>query len=511
MKKLLLLTLVLFLTQISRSQTLHKQYMLNYCGTGECYHTTVINGGGFYMVYVEDSLTFGASKHNMVLQKNDLNGNLIWKRTFQYSGAYKATATPRKLLAAGANIYIGGNLMETTGNYPFIASVDTTSGNVNYFNKYTSSFSSTDIKINDITLLNNGDVMAVGRIANTTSKFLYALRVVGTTGAIVNNGMSTYYSDQEANSVCQFSNGTIFIVGSRGLYPFIAKLSNNAMLTPIGSYWLAGSPTMATFNQIIKAGNNLVVMGATGGATQNNFICKVDSTVNMSVGSPYIYQMYSGNSFIPTRLYQNGSQTLVSGLAAGNTLLFYNSSLIFQSGKAYGSTASNSHNILFNNNCTYLTAGTWNTGSNITLYKGDVNGLTSCSTPYTPTQTLTTITYSLAQVGIFVSGGITPLTPLIYNKPITPVTTCLSTDINSNVIVLNEVKLFTANDAYIFNSPLETITEINIYDINGKLIESRSDLNSNEQTVSTSQYSAGLYFAKVNCGATQKVFKLIKQ
>lgn len=507
-------TLVLFIcfTNLFNAQTLHKQYNLNYCGTGYCNQTTVIHANRYYVAFVEDTTTFPSNKHNLTVMKNDLNGNVLWKRTFQFSGTYTATAAPRKILASGSRIYIGGNVYEPTGNYPFIASIDTTNGNVVYFNKYTSSFSSTDVKINDLTLLNNGDIMAVGRIVSSTSKFFYCLRVVGATGTIVNNGMSTFYSDQEAFGVCQFSNSSIFVVGQRGSYPFIAKLSNTSSLMPASEYnIISGLPISSSFNKIIKSGNNLVVMGNSSGTGQNDFLARIDSLVNTSTVTPYVLNVYTGGSFLPTDMMMKGSQVMVSGTTAGgNSVLFFNSFLGFQNGKAYGSTASMNHSLQFNYPNTYLTTGTWFTGSNLRLYKGDSTAYTSCATSVSPTFSLLTITYTVGQIGVFNNGNIVPVTPAVNNKPIVPITTCLSTNVTDLTQSLDDVKVLTQLNAYTFESPITPIENVMVYDINGKLIYDNRAIHSNQHTFETSQLSSGLYFAKITNGTIQKTIKLIK-
>lgn len=511
MKKNLYLFLLILLSLYVNAQTLHKQYSINYCGTGYCHQTTVIHGNRYYIAFVEDTALFAGNKHHLTVMKNDLNGNVLWKRTYQFSGSYTATAAPRKILAAGPNLYIGGNLQESTGQYPFIASIDTTNGNVNYFNRYTSSFSSTDIKINDLTLLNNGDVLAVGRIMNGVNKFFYCLRVAGTTGTIINNGMSTYYMDQEATSVCQFSNGSIAIAGIKGSTPFISKLMNNSGLFPMGSYLLNSMPASSTITQIIKSGNYLVIMGSTNGTGQNNFIARIDSTINSSVGSPYILNVYPGGNFIPTYLYQRGSQVMVSGITSGgNSVLFFNAALAFQSGYAYGSTASLDHSLQYYNGKTYLTTGTWNTGSNLRLYKGDSTAFTSCATLAAPNFSLLTVTYQVGQIGVFSNGSLSPITPLLYYKSITPVTTCLSTGME-NISSLSEVELFSTPDAYIINSPMQTISELLIYDMSGKLLEHRVNIKSAQERINLQPFNSGIYLVKVKYGNSQKVFKLINQ
>ena len=513
MKKLFTLFFLAALFQFVGAQTLHKQYPINYCGTGYCHQSTIIHGGRYYIAYVEDTLAMPMNKLNLTVLKNDENGNVIWKRTIRFSGSYTATAAPRKILASGPNLYIGGNLHEFSSAYPFIASIDTTNGNINYFNKYTTSFTSNDVIINDLTLLNNGDVMAVGRIGSGFQKFLYCLRVNGASGAIVNNGMSTFYSDQEAFSVCQLSNSSIFIVGQRGLMPFIAKLTNNSALAPGFQYNINGGvPSTTNFTQIIKAGNKLMLMGTSTGTGQNNFIAQFDTTLNGTIGSPYTIYVYTMNSFLPTYLYYNGSQTLVSGVSSGgNSLLFYNSSLAYSGGYSYGSTGSMDHSIQYYNNNSYLTTGTYMTGGSLSLYKGNSAGLTICTNTVNPSYILNTLTYTLGQIGVFSNGNLTSLSPSVAYTPINPVTTCISTNVNELSENLADVKLYTNHESYVFHSGIESILSVEVYDINGKLISKEVNINSNDYQFFTSGLNSGVYLAKVNYGSRQKSFKLIKQ
>ena len=81
MKKLFTILLSLATITIS-AQTLHKQYNLNYCMQGDCNYSSLTVGGGLYFCYVDDSMMV-SGKQNMVLQKNDLNGNFLWKKVYK--------------------------------------------------------------------------------------------------------------------------------------------------------------------------------------------------------------------------------------------------------------------------------------------------------------------------------------------------------------------------------------------------------------------------------------------
>ena len=167
--------------------------------------------------------------------------------------------------------------------------------------------------------------------------------------------MSTFYSDQEGMGVCQFSNNSIFVCGQRGGFPFIAKLQNNPSLTPYGCYWVNGTTSGSSFNKIIKATSNLVCMGSIGlGTGYSDFICKIDSNVNLSVGPAYVFNQF--NSINPNCIYQVGSQTMVSFAITGSTgLAFFDNNLVCQYGNSYGISNPYPINLLFHNNQTYLT------------------------------------------------------------------------------------------------------------------------------------------------------------
>ncbi len=512
MKKHSPIYILVILTNFLIGQTQHKLYNTNYCGTGYCNQTTVIHANRHYIAYIEDTLTTPINKPNLVVMKNDLNGNVLWKKTYQFYGSYTATATPRKILASGSRIYIGGNLYEPTGNYPFIASIDTTSGNLIYLNRYTNSFTSNDIKINDLTLLNNGDIMAVGRIAAATNKYFYCLRVVGATGSIINNGMSTFYNDQEAFGICQFSNSSIFVVGQRGGYPFIAKLSNTANFLPSCQYNVSGIlPVTSSFNKIIKSGNYLTVMGNSSSSIQNDMLGRIDSTISNTFVTPYILNIFTGNTFVPLDIAMKGSQLMASGITpSGNSVLFFTPFISFTNGKSYGSSLSLNHSLHFNYPSIYLTTGTWNAGSNLRLYKTDSIANTACAANVTPTYSVLTVNYSIGQIGIFTSGSLTPVTPGTYTNLINPVTTCLATEVTDLSNAVEDIQLLTQFNAYTFSSPLTPIENIEVYDINGKLIYDSHIIHSNSHTFDISHLNSGLYFARITYGTNQKTVKLIK-
>src|SRR5688572_11893215 len=149
MKKIFTLVFILTCFFSKAQTTLHKQYSLNYSNWGDCALNTLTYGAGLYFCYVEDSLMFGGSKQSLTLQKNDLDGNMVWKKKYKLN--YGSFIQPNKMVSLNGNLYIGG----TYGAGGFLVSLDSTSGGVNFFNSYPPYGTYSSIQIKDIAVLNN--------------------------------------------------------------------------------------------------------------------------------------------------------------------------------------------------------------------------------------------------------------------------------------------------------------------------------------------------------------------
>lgn len=504
MKKIFTALFVLALISL-KAQTLHKQYNLNYCMMGDCNFSSLTLGGGLYYCYVDDSMMVSGKQH-LMLQKNDLNGNLIWKRAYKLAPG--TPVQPVKMITNGTNIYIGG----TYGNDGFLTSIDTVAGNFNYFRTYPPYSPLTSIKINDLSILNNNEIVMVGAASQSTvGVYMYVLRAQISNGMMVTSG-NNINNDQRAMAVCCLNNA-IYVVGSSSSYPFISKIRiNGSSYMFIGSRIFNGGVTVASnFNKILANNNTMVVMGSVNNSPSNNIIAKLDTNIVSTTG-PIIarHAISSGTQFQDMTL--NGSNAIASGYYGGmHGLAVFDINLNQLACNTY-STFGIKSDIKFRNNNTYYSLATGNTMSNIKLMKGNSFGVTACSFTQTPTISFLTMTGTITPMNLTMSGTVTSQNPMTYTATLTPTTTCLTTNVNHLNNYEKEIKLLSNENKFELATSQSEIAEVIVYDLTGKVISENSQVNKFNYHVDLNPQTAGLYFINVKLINDQtKTFKVIKQ
>lgn len=504
MKKLFTLLFIITCV-ITKAQTLHKQYSLNYCNSGDCDLRTLTYGGGLYFCYVEDSTAWGASKQNLVLQKNDLNGNMLWKKCYKLT--YPTYIQPTKLVSLGSKIFVGG----TYSAGGFLTSLDTTNGSVSYFNYYPPYGTYSQIQIKDIAVLNN-EIVAVGNAQGSTlGVYMYILRANATTGATIMSG-TNFYNDQRPMGVACINNG-IYIVGTNTSYPFITKLRiNGSGYTHVATRMYTGGFTVvSTFEKIVCNNSGMVVMGSANNATGKNFLVKIDTNITAAAG-PLVAKQAITTSTQFHNMVLDGNNTLVSGYFNNMYgVARFDSNLNLLASNTY-STFGFQSQIQYHNNNTYFTVAQGNTGSNIKLMKGTNVGVTVCSFSQNPAFTLLTVTNTVLTTSLTITNTVTPLLNTPYNSNISYTTTCLTTDVKVISAADAETKLLSGFNQYEVVSESSDINEVGVFDLTGKLIQHNRNLQQNNFKVDLNAHSKGLYFIKIKLDNSQsKTFKVINQ
>jgi hypothetical protein len=473
---------------------------------GDCNMNTLTYGGGLYFCYVEDSTMFGGGKQGLVLQKNDLNGNLIWKRTYRLNPTQPPS--PAKIVAMGSNLFIGGTYLSNA----FLLKVDSTAGNIGYFNIYPPFGSIGSIQIKDIAVLNNTEIVAVGNGNGSPSGvYMYVLRALASTGAVVTAGTNSL-NDQRPLGVCCYNN-SIYIVGSNASFPFLAKLRvNGSGYTSVGTRNYNGGLTIASYwERIAASSGSLTILGAVNNSTFRNLFVKLDTNA-VSSSAPVIGRISPGTNVIFQNFVLNGNNTVVSGIYSGMYgVLTMDNSFNNVACNTY-STFGNMTQIQHYNNNTYFTISTGNTGSNIKLMKGDNLGVTVCSSPTSPILNFQTITSSVIATSLSSNTSYSVAVPITYTSPITPTTTCLSTDVKTYNDSKTNLKLLSGSGQFEIVSEDSYIYEIDVFDLTGKLILTESDLKQDSYKVDLNPSVKGLYFIKVGLmNGHTKVFKVVNQ
>lgn len=490
---------------ISKAQTLHKQYSLNYSNSSDCELRTLTYGGGLYFCYIEDSTAMGASKQNMVLQKNDLNGNMLWKKCYKLSyGSFMQTT---KLVSIGSNIFVGG----TYNSGGFLASMDTVNGSVNYFNYYPPYGTYSQIQIKDIAVLNN-EIVAVGNAQGSTSGvYMYVLRANASTGATIMSG-TNFYNDQRPMGVACFNNA-IYIVGTNTSYPFITKLRiNGTGYTHVATrMYTSGFTVVSTFEKILCNSSGIVVLGSANNAFSKNFIVKIDTNITATI-SPLVARQAISSSTQLHNMVLDGNNTLVSGYFSGMYgVARFDNNLNLLASNTYSAFGAQSQ-IQYHNNYTYFTAGQGNTFSNITLVKGSTVGITACSLPQNPGFNMLTVTNTVLTTSLTITNTVTALSPIPFNSNISYTTTCLTTDVKVLAGSDASTKLLSGVNQYEVVSEAYDINEVSVFDLTGKLISRAVNLQQSNFKVDLNSQSKGLYFIKVKLDpCTERTFKVVNQ
>jgi len=503
MKKIFTILLTLATITIS-AQTLHKQYNLNYCMQGDCNYSSLTVGGGLYFCYVDDSMMV-SGKQNMVLQKNDLNGNFLWKKVYKLNPS--TPVQPVKMVSLGGNIFIGG----TYGSDGFLTSIDTISGNFNYFRTYPPYMTITSIQIKDLAVLNNEIVMVGAANSSTVGVYMYVLRAQASNGNIITSGHN-FLNDQRAQAVCCLNN-SIYIVGSNSSFPFITKLrANGTNYTYVGSrMYNVGVSVSSSFQKIICNNNTMVAMGSVNNSPSNNIVVKIDTNFTATSGA-----LIARHAIVSSTQFQNmtlnGGNTIISGYFGGMLgLAVLDVNLNPVACNTY-STFGIKSDIKFHNNNTYFSLATGNTGSNIKLMKGTNTGVTACSFTQTPGISFLTMTGTVIATNITISGSLTSQNPITYSATMTPTTTCLTTNINNLTNYEKEIKLLSSENRFEVATTQSEIAEVLVADLTGKTIYTSKQINQNNHSVNLSQHNEGLYFIHVRLINDQtKTFKVIKQ
>lgn len=504
MKKLFTLLFILACV-ITKSQTLHKQYSLNYCNSGDCELRTLTYYGGLYFCYVEDSTAFGGSKQNLVLQKNDLNGNMLWKKCYKLT--YPSSVQPTKLVSLGSKIFIGG----TYNAGGFLTSLDTTNGSVSYFNFYPPYGTYSQIQIKDIAVLNN-EIVAVGNAQGSTlGVYMYLLRANATTGATIMSG-TNFYNDQRPMGVACINNG-IYIVGTNTSYPFITKLRiNGSGYTHVATrMYNSGFTIVSTFEKILCNNSGIVIMGSANNSPTKNFLVKLDTNVT-ATSTPLVARQAIGSSTQLHNMVLDGNNTLVSGYFNNMYgVARFDNTLNLLACNTY-STFGFQSQIQYQNSNTFFTVAQGNTGSNIKLMKGTNVAITACSFTQTPSFTFLTITNTVLTTSLTINNTSTVVAPVAYNTNVSYTTTCLTTDVKVLSSADAETKLLSGSNQYEVVSETYDINEVSVFDLTGKLISKSSNLQQSRFSVDLNSQSKGLYFIKIKLDNNQgKTFKVVNQ
>lgn len=420
------------------------------------------------------------SNSGSTIQKNDIDGNIIWSKTIPFFISKNSVMHNGNLLICGTSF----NFSSSTSLY--FASIDTVNGNINFVNEYQLvGNTGSNITISEMKVLSNGDAIMVGSGTFSASTRGYLCRASSTTGNLVYQKVL-----QETNtkfySVTEFSSYSLYLHGENNTQNFQTKITNSSNPTILQTIHSLSSPPFSA--KISKLGNKLLIH------SQRLFKLDTNLTTNSFVTASIIsnYGVTNSYYFNKKNIYLLGQNSLIlmDTIGALSTVNYANSY----------TGASNFINLTTDSLNIYMTGVGGITGAPFSLLKSAANGTMSCSSPITPSFTSTTIPYTIGISLNFtsvVSSSVVPSFSVIVNT-MNVSTMCASSSTNVNDLISENTSIsYSSNDYnYLINS-LIPIVEVEVIDITGRIISKEKINNTNQYSFSLKNFASSVYLLNI--------------
>lgn len=523
MKKILLGLAICFIYTCG-AQTYHIEYSSDKLST-PCLN---VSNNRIYLGYIEfpcSNITCSVS--NFILQKNDLMGNIIWRKEYvssQNLGGYKLVGIKNfngSIIAGLSN----SSATITTDKCIFL-SIDTLSGIVNFATAASAGPPSDNLILEEFTIINN-EIITVGRLNNSTTgnRFAY-IKMNANTGNLISGYYGVSSNSMITNGV-SFYNGSLYVVGTNSNVPYIAKLQHAPSLSFVAAKTFSSIPS--SFNNI-AVNNSGIITITSGSGTFAGFLIKADTNITASSYSlsGLTYSGSPGNNLAFLSLTTNGNKFCVTSRDGSNKNAIqtfvdpvtYAPPITYTAPSPnplwwFGSNG-NCEAHLYNNNTYFLNS---KSGSFMTyspnIIRGDSVGKTTCSSTITiPTSTFISNGINFVN-SVTLAGSQIALTTTVNTLLTNSVYVCgpiITTNINYNEKIEFGYILLKTTYGYIIKSENEKIKESALFDLMGKKLSSSIvRKNENEIEVNLENLSENLYFLKLyyEKDAT-KTIKLIK-
>lgn len=274
-------------------------------------------------VYISGYFKNSTTLRDYVLIKYDLNGNVVWQRTFDYSS--KNDRALAITVDNAGNIYLTGEATSALNGSDIVTRKYDTNGNL-LWSVAKNGSANADDKGLGITVDNSGDVYVCGYVSNTGTGKDFAVIRYNSSGVeqytYAKNG--TANGDDAANAIVSFGN-RLYITGSvnnagKGADIYITRLSsNNANVN--WSVTENGDINMDDQGLDIKVqGNDVLVCGGIFNSftKQDYFFAKYNAT---NGGTNFVkqYDAFNGDDFATSLVLDASNTYAIVGLAQKGT------------------------------------------------------------------------------------------------------------------------------------------------------------------------------------------------
>jgi hypothetical protein len=270
-------------------------------------------------VYISGYTRSLVTGRDYLLIKYDLNGNILWQRTFDYAGLNdRALAIT---VDNSGNVIITGEATSASNGTDIITRKYDTNGNLLWSATYNGSANADDKALGVVTD-NSGDVYLCGYTSNTGTGKDFSVIRYNSTGVqqYVYTKNGTANGDDIANAIAFFGN-RLYLVGnvtntSSGADIYITRLNaNNANV----NWSKTENGTASTNDQGLDVkvmGNDVLICGGVNntGTGQDYFFGKYNATNGNTVFTS-TYDAFGTNDFATSLVYDASNTYAITGLA----------------------------------------------------------------------------------------------------------------------------------------------------------------------------------------------------
>ncbi len=496
--KILYITIILFLAVNSHAQITF-QKVLSAAGNQVAVAVALSILGDYYLLSETDT---GIGAKDFLLTKLDVNGTLLWSKT--YGTIYNDVPTAVKVMSNG-KIMLCGNT-NASGDWDILLIETDTAGNTIWsktFGGLLDDFGNGMVASSDSQVVVVGQTYSYG-VINSSGYVIKVNTAGGVTWSLTDSGFSTA-TDQPLVGIATTLTGNYILIGYR--YETSIYHTSFVEITPFGtivSSTLIGGPTNTLSYDVTPVpGGDFLITGrqfTNGTDTSNILVTKASPTTFMVSLSKNIYSTHKEigrKAFVTPDGY---FAIVASDLTTHKGLLIkisQSGNIVFGKSFSTPSGQCDFKTAIISNDSTFFMVGSVKNYldplNDIYIVKADLSGSSGCSdTAYTP------FTSSITQaigIGSNTNFGASSASLSINTSsaPLTENTLCNVTGVTENIhsasfnIYPNPAKDICTIDAEGFSN-----ASVSLYDIASRILYNQ--VFNNQAQLSVSHLAQGVYF-----------------